>query len=294
MNCGAKSKGKKNQISLWGYDIPRKWLTPIEFQYLNELPERLPDVIWVCNELDRIWGGLKLKNDMPLNSESITNYYTHPVWLMNGIFTICDPQSLMHRMLIAKYLAKGDVKTVADYGGGLGQLALCIASENEFAEIHIIEPYPSRVGVERLRRQPQIKIVQNLTSEYYDVVIAQDVLEHVVDPVKLAYEIASQVKNGGEVIFANCFYPSIQCHLPSTFHLRHTFIFVMKALGLRFVKTLEGAPHIQIFQRVGSLNLIKARNAELASKPIGTYLNFQHDIFALLKSNVKRLIIKII
>ena len=285
-----KNQTAMNMVSIWGYDIPSDWLSKIEAEYLKGLPKDLPSVNWVCGELDRIWNEQKLDNHLSLKRQPIGAYYSHPVWLMNGIFSACDPVSFSHRIAIAKNIKESRVKVIADYGGGFGQLALSIAAEVQDAEIYIVEPYPSKVGIERLRSEPRVKIVPNLSIESYDVIVAQDVLEHVEDPIKLASEIASSVRIGGKVIFANCFYPVIQSHLPSTFHLRYTFPFVMKALGLRFVGTVSGAANAQVFERVGELSVFRARNAEAISMLIGPVLNQGRTFLFFVKSSFKRIL----
>jgi 2-polyprenyl-6-hydroxyphenyl methylase/3-demethylubiquinone-9 3-methyltransferase len=131
----------------------------------------------------------------------------------------------------------------------------------------------------------------SLSVESYDAIVAQDVLEHLEDPIKLAGEIASSIRIGGKVIFANCFSPILQCHLPSNFHLRYTFPSVMKALGLRFVGIVNGASHAQIYERVGALNLLKARKAEAASKIIGPLLNLGHKFLMSARLYIKRILI---
>lgn len=287
----SKKQLEVREITIWGYAIPNNWLSPVETEYLKSLPENLPSMDWVCHELDRIWKDMRLDNHIALNRQPIGAYYGHPVWLMNGLFSLCDSASFLHRVAIAKYLGDSGVKMVADYGGGFGQLALCIAAEIQDAEIYIVEPYPSKVGIERLRGEPKIKIVSNLIVDKYEAIVAQDVLEHVEDPIKLASEIASSIRIGGKVIFANCFSPVIQSHLPSTFHLRHTFPFVMKALGLRYVATVNGAAHAQIFERVGELNLPKARKAEIVSKLLGPLLNQGRGFLMSARSYIKRIFI---
>lgn len=289
MSSTNKDQTAMNMLSIWGYDIPLGWLSIIEAEYLKGLPKDLPSVNWVCGELDRIWNEQKLDNHLPLKRQPIGAYYSHPVWLMNGIFSACDPVSFSHRIAIAKNLKESRVKVIADYGGGFGQLALLIAAEVKDAEIYIVEPYPSMVGIKRLRSEPRIKFVPNLAIESYDVIVAQDVLEHVEDPIKLASEIASSVRIGGKVIFANCFYPVIQSHLPSTFHLRYTFPFMMKALGLRFVGRVSGASHAQVFERVSNLSIDRARKAESISKLIGPVLNQGRTFLFFVKSTFKRL-----
>jgi 2-polyprenyl-6-hydroxyphenyl methylase/3-demethylubiquinone-9 3-methyltransferase len=205
---------------------------------------------------------------------------------MNGVFTALDPVSASHRDAMARYLGEAGAKLIADYGGGFGELARAITRVNSNAEVFIVEPYPSRVGLEHLRCEPNIKFVSNLSAGDYDAIVAQDVLEHVADPIGLANEIASAVRVGGMVVFANCFYPYIQCHLPSTFHLRHTFPRVMKALGLRYLGSVEGALHVQVFRRTGALDMVRARHAELISRILGPALNFARAIM----SHQKRLV----
>ncbi len=274
-------------ISIWGYIIPADLLSDSEAVYLRQLPQELPRVEWVCGELDRVWHEQKLDNRISLQDQSIGQYYGHPVWLMNGIFTVCDPVSLSHRTAIANQLKDYNFKLVADYVGGFGQLAISIMKVIPDAEVYIVEPYPSRVGLERLRNEPQIKFVPNLDFERYEAIVAQDVLEHVEDPIRLASELASAVSIGGKVIFANCFYPQIQSHLPSTFHLRCTFPHVMKSLGLRYVGKVKGAEHALIFERIGQLSLSNARRAEAISRLVGPVLNSIRGILSGLKRALK-------
>lgn len=276
-----------NEVSIWGHSLSSEWLSGAEFNYLCQLPPELPTVKWVCDELDRVWHEQRLDNQISLLNQPIGGYYAHPVWLMNGIFSVRDPVSFSHRTAIAKYLEDSGVKLIADYGGGFGQLAISIANIMPDVEIYIVEPYPSKVGIERLRRESRIKIIPDLAVERYEAIVAQDVLEHVEDPVRLASELASAVSIGGKIIFANCFYPLIQSHLPSTFHLRCTFPYVMKSLGLRYVGKVEGAKHALVFERVGQLSLSKARRAEAISRLAGPWLNLARGILSLLKRKLK-------
>jgi|ERR1035437_1295324 2-polyprenyl-6-hydroxyphenyl methylase/3-demethylubiquinone-9 3-methyltransferase len=276
-------------ISIWNYSIPLDWLSEPEANYLRSLPAILPTVDWVCSELDSVWYGFNLDNHRELALQPIGAYYGHPVWLMNGIFSAQDPVSSLHRSAIAQYLKNLSVKVVADYGGGFGELARKIVHANADTQVFVVEPYPSNVGVEQLRNESQIKIVPNLSGGMYEVIVAQDVLEHVEDPIKLASEIATAVRIGGRIIFANCFFPVIQCHLPSTFHLRHTFPLVMKALGLRFVGRVVGSEHAQVYERVGSINLNIARRAEILSRLVGPGFNHVHMFLSHIKGLVLRL-----
>lgn len=261
-----------NNIHIWDFSIPRNWLTQYEFEYLVKMPKNRPTLEWVWGEMNRVWYEHKLDNKYDINKQSISDYYAHPLWLMNGIFTSLDPVSISHRTAIAMYLKRSKLTSIADYGGGFGELAFAITEAIPESSLSIVEPYPSKVGIERLSSKPRIKIIPNLESEY-GVVIAQDVLEHIENPILLAFQMAHSVQMGGKLIFANCFYPVIECHLPATFHLRHTFPIVMWAMGLRYVGRIEAAEHAQVFKRTGQIDLHRAQYAERLSKIVGPLIN---------------------
>lgn len=115
--------------------------------------------------------------------------------------------------------------------------------------------------------------VKNFTCNNYDAAITQSVLEHVENPIETAFKIASNVREGGLVIFADCYWPVIKCHLPSTFYLRHTFKFIMKKMGLDFVGRIPNAEHALIFKRKQYLNLDAALSYLKIIKFVGRFLN---------------------
>ena len=252
---------KTDYINIWGLDISTSALSVKELTYLTNLPESLPALEWVWHEMDRVWEDLGLNNKKPLLYQPITEFYRHPVWLMNGLFSALDPLSVQHREAIAFYISTLNASIVADYGGGFGELALRIAQKSPDTKINVIEPYPSQLGKERIKKEPRISYVSKLGVDY-DAVVAQDVLEHVEDPIGLAYAISSSLHHGGLGIFANAFYPVIKCHLPANFYLRDSFPGVMRAMGMRFVGYVKDAPHALVFEHTGELNLSLARLAE--------------------------------
>lgn len=263
-----------SNLHVWGFSIAYDLLSQSEQDYLASLPNKLPTVEWVWAEMDRVWQKKEIDNKLPLKGQAIDEFYGHPVWLMNGVFTALDHVSVLHRNAIAMYLKNIQVKSIADYGGGFGELSLAINKVMPNAEITIIEPYPSKIGLQRLHGISSTKIVTELETDCYGAVIAQDVLEHVEDPIGLAYRMASATRKNGFVLFANCFYPVMKCHLPATFHLRLTFVWIMKALGLRYVGFVPNATHTLVFERVGELDQAKARLVESISRFIGPALNF--------------------
>lgn len=262
-----------SNLIVWGQAIPDAWLTEESRTYLEKLPKDIPSIDWVWQEMDRIWNNIGLDNDKPLACQEIGLFYSHPVWLMNGIFTHVDAESARHRLSIAKYLSHIDVKNIADYGGGFGELAIAIASEIKGASINIIEPYPSRASIERLAGFDSICFKSDLGSGGYDSIVVQDVLEHIEDPIPVAFEVANALRVGGVAVFANCFYPVIECHLPSTFYLRYTFNSIMKSMGLRYIGHVDGASHAVAFQRVGSVSFDATIWPVRLSKFAGPVLN---------------------
>lgn len=238
--------------------------------------------------MDRIWNSYKLNNRLPLSDQVIGEFYNHPIWLLNGIFTQLDSTSVQHRQAIAQYVQKLNVKHLADYGGGFGELALAVTHCCSNTEVSIVEPYPSLAGQERVKHEARIKFTTQLVGDKFDVITAQDVLEHVEDPIELACKIAGAVREGGTVVFANCFYPVILCHLPTTFHLRHSFIWIMRAMGLRYIGIVDGASHAQIFIREGTLNLDLARRAEFFSRFLGPVYNVAYKFLSAVKHRLIR------
>lgn len=171
----------------------------------------------------------------------------------------------------------------------LFEMALALRRVISDSNVTVIEPYHSDYGAARLRDDSMIAVKEELPKCAFDAVIAQDVLEHVEAPVNLAWDISQSVKKGGLIIFANCFFPYIKCHLPSTFHLRHTFPWVMKKMGLQYQGVIKGAYHAQVFIKKRELDLNAALHAEESSKRVGVLLN---NRFSTLVSKIKRRLIR--
>lgn len=224
-------------------------------------------------EMDGVWDSLGLYNERPLSDQPIAQFYSHPVWLLNGLFTQADPTSRAHRVAIAKKVASFGAKRIADYGGGFGVLALAIHEVLPDSAVEIIEPFPKEFALRRVEQVGGVSFKPMLQGRY-DCVIAQDVLEHVEDPILLASELVASLEVGGYAIFANCFYPVIKCHLPVTFHLRHTFAWVVGALGLEYIGRVPGAEHALLFRRRSAhIKIEAARRREHLSRLIGPSLN---------------------
>lgn len=261
-------------LKVWGFTLPPAELGAEVREYLGGLPVERPTVEWVWAEMDRIWREFGLDSRRSLSEQPIAAFYSHPVWTMNGIFTATDPVSVGHRTAIAGHLAELCPDRVADYGGGFGELALAVADRRPGTRVDIVEPFPSPMGMARVAHLSQVRFVRDTGNGGYDAIIAQDVLEHVEDPIGLAAQLAASVRPGGWLIFANCFFPVIECHLPRTFFLRHTFRWVMSAMGLRYLGVVRGAEHALVFEREGDLDVVSGRRGERWARLLGPWLNF--------------------
>lgn len=252
-------------LHIWGNDIPREHLSDAEASYLMSLPESLPPLEWVWAQMDRVWTDLGLDNKRRLHRQPIDEFYGHPVWLMNGIFSASDPTSLTHREAITRHIAGLRPSRVADVGGGYGELALQVAETSPNADVHLVEPFPTTAATARLTSMSNVSVVGELGAGY-DAVVAQDVLEHVEHPVDLAVELARSVRPGGQLILANSFTPVIKCHLPRTFHLRRSFTLIMRVVGLEPVGSVDGAEHALVFHVPANIRPRVGRAASAVSR----------------------------
>jgi 2-polyprenyl-6-hydroxyphenyl methylase/3-demethylubiquinone-9 3-methyltransferase len=246
-------------IQILNKSFPRDVFTETELIYLKNFEDNSEfgiEKLW--QEMDLVWDNFGLNNKLPFQFQDIGLFYSHPVWILNGIFSSVDKLSLQNRNEISKFINESsELRTIADFGGGFGQLA-CIISSNGSVDlsIDVIEPYPSKIAYHLLDSYSNIKIKPDLGSTMYDCIIAQDVLEHVENPIKVAQDLTKHLNKDGYIIFANCFYPYIKCHLPANFHLARTFAWIMSSAGLSLHHSLNNAPHIQVFVKQGRVNRV--------------------------------------
>lgn len=242
--------------------------------YLKRRPAERMNLVDLWAEMDGVWDSYALDNRKPFKDQPVSEFYAHPVWVLNGLFAAADPESLRHRIAIAQHAIRNlNVSSVADYGGGIGELArqISIASENN-VRVDIIEPYPSSLGIKKASAYPNVAFRSGFCGQY-DLVVAQDVLEHTEDPIGVALEMIEATRFKGHLIFANCFYPVIKCHLPKTFYLRHTFRIVMNAAGLDYVGRIAGAPHVECYRRARQVDRQAISRADRLMKVCGPALN---------------------
>lgn len=241
---------------------------------LNFIDRDKDDLENIWQLMDIVWGEYGCDNKK-LNWNDIGEFYSHPVWILNGLFIEQHELSMQHRHAISDWVAaKSSVSKILDYGGGFGTLARMIADKKPSLAVDIYEPHPSDYSKHRISNCRQIQFVSNIKTKY-DVLVSTDVLEHVPDPLKIFEEMILSVKDNGYLVIANNFFPVIKCHLPQTFHLRYTFNIFAKLMGLIFVGPLAGS-HATIFRkkRKKSVNWPVVRVSEKISKGIFPMIEF--------------------
>lgn len=272
--------------------MTEKNLTEIEKSEIEKLLQRENKNI--TNDLEQIWFLMDLVwddcecDDNNLNEGNISKFYSHPVWLLNGLFIEQHQESMGHRHAISDWVVQKNFKNVVDYGGGFGTLARLIADKDKTINVNIYEPHPSRFGLKRASEFENIKIINELNSDY-DCLLSTDVLEHVPDPLNDFAGMIKSVRSGGYLVIANAFYPMIKSHLTKNFHFRYTFNIFAKMMRLERIGVLERS-YATIFIKNNNMepNWIMIRTCENISKIVFLFI----EIAKLLLRPIKKIIIK--
>ncbi len=211
----------------------------------------LMDLAWEENQCDY----------SKLNGDNINNFYSHPVWLLNGLFIEQHPDSLKHREIFTDEIVMNNPLSVCDYGGGYGGLARMIAKSSARIAVDLYDPYPHRSSLKLSSLFDNLRHVNQLKGPY-DVMVATDVFEHVIDPLLEVEKTARHLKVGGKYLIANCFYPVIKCHLPCTYHFRNTFSTILAEMNLQPLRTVV---YGTLFEKKGDV-LVTPRIRKLEKK----------------------------
>jgi hypothetical protein len=221
---------------------------------------RFPAVEQIWGLMDEVWR--EQGCDATAMDARIDAFYSHPVWLLNGLFIEQHPLSRHYRRQMTTWLFSQGPRRVADFGGGFGSLARMIGAACPNAVVDVIEPHPHRLAMALAARTHNVRYCAELSGEY-DVLIATDVFEHVPDPLALVAQTAEALQLGGSYLVANCFYPKILCHLSQTFHFRYSWDCALAAMGL---VPGEAVSYGRAFTRSGRLTIGPARHVERRSK----------------------------
>lgn len=240
-------------------------LTAEEKDYLIGVFSRFdgyPSLEQIWQLMDEQW--ISFGCDPTSIDERMATFYRSPVWILNGLFIEQHVQSLENRRVFVDWIVMQAPTRVADFGGGFGGLARFVGQALPSAQVEVVEPYPHPAAIALAKNTLNVRFVEELSGEY-DLIVATDVFEHVPDPLQLAFATAMHLRPQGIYLFANCFAPVILCHLPQTFHFRHTWPFFMKRLGLEW---FEKVSYGGAYRRTKGLNLDVAREKEGVSRKL--------------------------
>lgn len=187
--------------------------------------------------MDMVWDEINC-NNKEINQSMLEKFYSHPVWILNGLFIEQHELSMKHRYAISQWIVNKQLKSVIDYGGGFGTIAKLINKNAPNIKVDIFEPHPSDFSINRFHGIDNVHFISEI-YEQYDCLIATDVLEHVQNPIELFYRMINCVKPNGYLLIQNNFFPVIKCHMPNTFHLRYSFDIIAKKMGLQNCGLLE-------------------------------------------------------
>jgi 2-polyprenyl-3-methyl-5-hydroxy-6-metoxy-1,4-benzoquinol methylase len=204
----------------------------------------------MCRVIDIVWNDIGCSNtdlQSDANKAKISQFYGHPIWILNGLFSEQDETSISHRKAIANWIHHNELTNVLDFGGGFGTAARMIAALSTRSKIDVYEPYPSEYSLAKNEGFTNITFIKEIDRSY-DCIVCLDVLEHVYEPLKVLEQIVSSINDNKFLIIANHFYPSIECHLPHTFHLRYTFNIFAKIMGLEVISPCGGS-HAFIYKK---------------------------------------------
>lgn len=233
-----------------------------EERYLSSVltDGKFPDLEGIWALMDKAWEECQCDpNDL---DDRIDSFYDHPVWLLNGLFIEQHAESLRNRHIFTEYVASLNPQRMADFGGGYGALARMIGERCPETEVHVVEPHAHVLAISLAEDAHNVRYVPELSGEY-DVLIATDVFEHVPDPLALVEDTATHLCMGGKYLIANCFWPVIRCHLPSTFHFRWSWDAAMKKMNLQ---PAEGVSYGRAYTAKGPISSEAARRIEKRSR----------------------------
>ncbi|MCP5459187.1 MAG: methyltransferase domain-containing protein [Gammaproteobacteria bacterium] len=255
-------------------EIPEDALSAEEYHYLYNNAAGHLNIAQVWRLMDDEWERCGAGYDKDQLS-AVRKFYDSPIWLLNGIFTECDTESVRHRDSIANWVAEQNPNLVVDFGGGYGALARKIAHICPYAKVVIIEPHPTDLARRLARDYTNLSFSSELPKNS-DIIIAQDVLEHLADPLAVCSSLIQATREGGYLITANCFYPVIKCHLPSTFHFRYSFSLIIPYLGCTYIGVVPEVNHAQIFKKasVRAVKYYRVKTLEYISRAVFPAFDF--------------------
>lgn len=234
-------------IKCLGQGVDSEFYPKAALEYLLDFQEMISHEE-MCRQLDQHWDETLKKHRGQKEDAFYADFYSHPVWALNSVFSETDPASVMNRRALIRSIVELRIGTVADMGGGYGAFLRMIKTCHATAGIDcfLSEPYIDREVAEALQG------LGITTSETIpagkDAYIFLDVLEHLEHPLEYLDSVIRAAKPTSYFFFGNCFYPVIKCHLESTFYLRESFVAAARMMGLERLGCVQKAPYIEVWK----------------------------------------------
>lgn len=241
---------------------------PLLQVYVNPYRHNPPDIRTLWRILDRVWDDLGTDAG---DSASLESYYSHPIWLFNGLVVEHDPACRAEKYATVELARSVSPRRILDFGGGTGSLLKITHERIEGAEtLDLLEASPWHEAIANgLADYPKISIVREANGPY-DVVFCTEVMEHLPDPFAALVEINWLLPIDGLLIATWSFFPMMKAHLAANFHLEillHRIIFL---LGFRLARRAGGDKPIFVFRKVRPATrggAMAARMVSRASRP---------------------------
>ncbi len=275
------------EAAKWKINLDTTFITDEQSRIMDDLLDRLgtakPQLEDIWRLMDEVWDEIGCNSLRP-DPKMLEKFYGHPVWLMNSLFVEQDALSMGHRRAIRDWIKvrTDGIQRVVDFGGGLGTLGTLIADIGNQISVDIYEPYASPFAENSLGQSSNARFVKEHVG-LYDCLLSVDVLEHVTEPLKILDEMAGAIRSGGYMVIANNFFPVIKCHLPGNFHLRFTFRYFARLIGLSREGPCPGS-HATVYIKTGErVSWSWIRVAEGVSKVLYYPLHIPYFFYRLLR-----------
>jgi ubiquinone/menaquinone biosynthesis C-methylase UbiE len=234
-----------------------------------------PTIEELWRVLDRVWEDMKVNGG---NQRSLINYYSHPIWLYNGLMMEVDQVCVKKRYEIVSLAKKFDPQSILDMGGGTGAL-LKIAHEELPTVLRLdlvdISAKLKSCICEGLRPFGRIRVL-DYSAPPYDIVFSTEVMEHLPNPFEALSTINHSLKRGGVLIGTWSFYPMMKAHLPGNFCLERFFHRFVPLFGFRFLEKVKTGSFIFIFEKMKDLGPLHSKILEkvlISGRPLYRFLN---------------------
>jgi len=262
--------------------IPRPWREAVNL--LKKQPEwpiiqtllgerfqdEMPKLEDIWSMMDRVWDSHSMKKvDGKYPDEELLKYYSHPVWLLNGLWIESHELSIENRCKFAKLvkLCNKEKPLILDLGGGFGTLGKIIATLYPEATVEVWEPCTSDLAIRLSEDIENMRFIdfESLNYEKYDCVFSMDVIEHLNNPLSHIRDANYLLKRGGIFIIGWNFSPVIKCHLSYNFHYRYIMKECIKLLGFGYIKKDENS-YAYVFKKIANTRDINLKKAEILGK----------------------------